>query len=214
MSSTNRIVQIYNSRKTILDILNTVYNYDVEDYNQFTINEIDAMITNDQLDMLLTHKMVEGQKKAAPFKTYIKYYLKPSLNDKIMEPIIEDLFQFSEVLSKEDTLIVIFEGEPNDSIKEYLKTLFIRQRIFVVVHNIMRLQFNILEHSLVPKAEILDEKESEQIKTTYHLELKHFPEISRFDPQALAICLRPGQVCRFIRSSRTSLQTFYYRVCV
>ena len=214
MSSNNRIVQIYKSRETILNILKSVYNYDIDDYAGFSINEIDAMISNDQLDMLLTHINDGTNKKTAPFKTYIKYYLKPSINDKILEPIIDDLFQFSDLLTKQDTLIVIFEGEPNDSLKEYLKYLYNRQQIFLVVHNIKRLQFNVLEHNLVPKLSILDENETEEMKKTYHLELNQLPEISRFDPQSLAVCLRPGQVCKLIRSSRTALQTTYYRICL
>ena len=40
------------------------------------------------------------------------------------------------------------------------------------------------------------------------------PEISRFDPQALALCIRPGDVCKFIRNSSTALEYNYYRICV
>jgi DNA-directed RNA polymerase subunit H (RpoH/RPB5) len=41
-----------------------------------------------------------------------------------------------------------------------------------------------------------------------------FPDISRFDPVARAIGLRPGQVCHIIRPSKTAIETDYYRVCV
>ena len=47
------------------------------------------------------------------------------------------------------------------------------------------------------------------MKTTMQL-----PEISRFDPQALAMCLRPGQICKFERDSATALKYEYYRICV
>jgi DNA-directed RNA polymerase subunit H (RpoH/RPB5) len=40
------------------------------------------------------------------------------------------------------------------------------------------------------------------------------PEISRFDPLALAIALRPGQVAKFIRNSATALHQDYFRICV
>ena len=43
---------------------------------------------------------------------------------------------------------------------------------------------------------------------------KQLPEISRFDPQALALCLRPGNIAKFTRKSITALETEYYRVCV
>jgi DNA-directed RNA polymerase subunit H (RpoH/RPB5) len=44
--------------------------------------------------------------------------------------------------------------------------------------------------------------------------LQQFPESSRFDPQALALSMRPGQVVKITRKSITALETEYYRVCV
>ena len=40
------------------------------------------------------------------------------------------------------------------------------------------------------------------------------PEISRFDPHAMAICLRPEQIVCFYRESTTALTYKYYRICV
>ena len=41
-----------------------------------------------------------------------------------------------------------------------------------------------------------------------------FPDISRFDPVARAIGLRPGEVCKIIRPSKTAITTNYYRICI
>ena len=41
-----------------------------------------------------------------------------------------------------------------------------------------------------------------------------FPIISRFDPVAQSIGIRPGQVCEIIRPSKTAIIAPYYRVCV
>ena len=41
-----------------------------------------------------------------------------------------------------------------------------------------------------------------------------FPDISRFDPVARAIGLRPGQLCHIIRPSKTSIKANYYRICI
>ena len=40
-----------------------------------------------------------------------------------------------------------------------------------------------------------------------------FPELSRFDPVAQAIGIRPGQVCKITRSSKTAIEAPYYRIC-
>ena len=68
MSVRNRIIQIYKSRLNILNILESIYGYDISEYSGFSINEVDAMIINNQLDMLLTR----GPSENMP-KTYIKY---------------------------------------------------------------------------------------------------------------------------------------------
>lgn len=214
MTTNNRVVQIYNSRNTILELLHTKHNYNIDEYKGFSINEIDAMIQSNQLDMLLTHQK-EGD-LVAPYKTYIKYYIKPSLNEHSLQPIIEDLFILTDTLSTKDILIVILDGEPNDSLKAHLKYKWNHDGIFVVVHNIKRLQFNLLEHHLVPSnIRILTAGETDEIIRKYHLKsTKELPEISRFDPMALAICLRPGEICGFDRKSPTALLTTYYRICV
>lgn len=207
-SNSNRILSIYKSRKTILDVLSS--ECDVSEYEDFGINEIDAMYNNSQLDMLLTHTFDKNR------KTYIKYYLTAKqIRPQNLDEIIEDLYVIDNVLTKEDTLIIITEDEPNDTIVTKMKYLFDHDGIFVVIHNIRRLQFNILKHILVPECTILSSTEVEELKKQYNIkELKQLPEISRFDPQALAICLRPGQVCKFRRDSATAMFYDYYRVCV
>jgi DNA-binding sugar fermentation-stimulating protein len=73
MSTHNRIVQIYKSRQNILNILESIYDYDISDYSGFSFNEVDAMYNNDQLDMLLTHKK-SGDAKVPIKKTYQVQY--------------------------------------------------------------------------------------------------------------------------------------------
>lgn len=214
MTSNNRVLQIYNSRNTILELLHTKHNYNIDEYKGFSINEIDAMIQSNQLDMLLTH--TSSSSEVAPYKTYIKYYIKSSLNEHALQPIIEDLFILTDTLSTKDILIVVLDGEPNESLQAHLKYKWNHDGIFVVVHNIKRLQFNILEHHLVPSnIRILNAVETDEIIRKYHLKsTKELPEISRFDPMALAICIRPGEICAFDRKSPTALVTTYYRICV
>jgi DNA-directed RNA polymerase subunit H (RpoH/RPB5) len=206
--SSNRILKIYKSRNTILQLLEK-QDYNISDYGDFSINEIDAMYTNNQLDMLV--KGEESDKKI-----YIKYYLNSkNIRKENLETLVEDLFQIESVLTKADTLIIIINEEPNDTILERIKYLYDHDGIFIVLHNIERLQFNILDHYLVPHIRILNDTEVEDLKKKYNLkDTIQLPEISRFDPQALAVCLRPGQVCSLDRKSNTALLSRYYRVCV
>lgn len=207
-SNFNRILSLYKSRNNILEILETL-GYKISDYSGFSINEIDAMFVNQQLDMLLTHKSL-------PVKTYVKYFLtSKQIRPQNLDDIIEDLFVIENILTKTDTLVIIMEEEPNETLLTKLKYLYDHDGVFVVVHNIQRLQFNILKHKLVPQTSILFTEQVSELKVKYNLkELTQLPEISRFDPVALAIALRPGQVCKILRSSATALEYEYYRICV
>ena len=59
-SISSRIISIYKSRHTILEQLQK-QGYNIDDYQNFSMNEIDSMLSNSQLDMLLTHE--NGKKR-------------------------------------------------------------------------------------------------------------------------------------------------------
>lgn len=210
--SNNRILSIYKSRVNILDLLGSS-GYDVSEYKGFSINEIDAMASNTQLDMLVSNT-------DTGHKAYVKYYFSVNAASRQIRPntlndIVEELYYVENVLEKRDSLIIIIDDEPNDSIKERIRYLFDHDGIFVVLHNIKRLQFNLLEHSLVPKVYVMTDEERAELYRKYNIQNgTQLPEIDRFDPMALALCLRPGQVCKIVRTSPTALEHYYYRICV
>ena len=209
MSSANSSInQIYKSRKNILEILNDK-GYEVDEHIDFSVNEIDAMLNNNQLDMLLKTKDDK--------KVYIKYSLtsKQVRWQNTLDETIEDLYYIDNTLTKNDDLIIIINEEPNDNLINKLKYIYDTDGIFIVVHNIARLQFNILKHTLVPECSVLDSKEKEEMLIKYNINNeRQLPEISRFDPQALALCVRPGEICKFDRKSVNSMSAAYYRICV
>lgn len=182
--------------------------FDVTDYQEFSINEVDAMIANTQLDMLMTHK-TDGR------KVYVKYYSLKQIRPAIVDTIIEDLYTIESVLTKPDTLIIVIDDEPNDTILDKVKYIYDRYGYFVILFNIKRLQYNILNHVYVPSASILPAAEMAEFMKTYQIrDLTQLPEISRFDPHALSVGVRPGQIMRFERNSTTAMKSLYYRACV
>jgi len=183
-------------------------NYDVIEYMNYSINEIDAMYSNNQLDMIVKHAETDR-------KVYIMYYIEKGLRPQTLDEIVEELYDIENVLTKNDTLIMIIDDEPNDTIRNKTKYMYEKYGVFVVIHNIKRLQFNILNHIWQPKVSILKKAEIEELKQTYNIKaLSQLPEISRYDPLALAIALRPNDVVKLIRNSQTALETIYYRVCI
>tara|TARA_B100000925_G_scaffold243861_1_gene193564 strand:- start:909 stop:1559 length:651 start_codon:yes stop_codon:yes gene_type:complete len=201
---------IYNSRKTLLDYLSK-QGYSIDDYDEFSINEVLAMISNNQLDMLMTEDTDKEEKR----KVYVKYHLKKSLRPQYIDEFVEDLYNLDNILQKNDTLVVVSKDEPNDSLKKHLKQIYADDNIFVVILSLKRLQFNVLNHELVPVHRILSQEEHTEFLHKFNIRLNsQIPEISRFDPVALSIGLRPGSIVHITRPSKTAIIGDYYRYCI
>jgi len=212
-TASDLISSIYKSRNVITTLMEK-QGYNVDEYEHFSISDVNLMYQNKQLDMLI-EKKEEDKKSKRKQKVYISYYLGKTLRSANIQEMIDDLFNLEETLTKDDTLYIITKDEMNETMVNYLKHLWETEGIFVVVQNIRRLQFNILEHSMVPPHRIMSDEEIEEVKTRYNItEMTQFPDISRFDPVSQAICLRPGQVCEIIRASKTAVQSMYYRYCI
>ena len=196
--------KIYNARKTILEFMKA-QDMDISDYEHFGMNDIHTLEKSGQLDMFLT-----SEKK----KTYVKFHLhKNRLNASDIYDYCEELYKQENVLGENDDLIIIVKDSFNDTLAKTLQELFLNDKIFIVIFTFASLQFNILNHVLVPKHTIVEDVED--IKKKYNIaDDMQFPEISRFDPVAQAIGLRPGQVCEITRESPTSITSTYYRFCL
>jgi DNA-directed RNA polymerase subunit H (RpoH/RPB5) len=204
------ISQIYKSRKILLDILQYYQHYNTDEYNNFSINEVNAMYSHNQLDMLL-EKVEEGKKK----KTYVSYYLGKTIKPANILEMIDDLYNLEEILTPEDTLMIITKDDMNETMTNLLKHIYEKDKTLIIIQSIKHLQFNILENVLVPPHRVLTNVELEEIRLKYNItDDAQFPDISRFDPVAKIIGIRPGQVCEIIRPSKTAIEGKYYRICI
>ena len=218
-NTSSLISQVYKSRSVLLELMNK-QNYIVTDYQDFSVNEINTMKTNNQLDMILEKKLSSNKTsdtddQQLTKKIYIKYYLGKSLRPGNLQEMIDDLFTVEEILTKNDTLLVVVKDEVNETMINTVKHIWESEKIFIILQPLKRLQFNILEHVLVPSHRVLTESEKIAIKRKYNIiNDAQFPEILRFDPVAQAIGIRPGEVCEIIRPSKTAISASYYRMCI
>jgi DNA-directed RNA polymerase subunit H (RpoH/RPB5) len=248
MANASKIIsRLYTARKTLLELLSS-RGYEVEGYANFGVNEVNAMYTHKQLDMLVEIKgepKTKGSKSKGEKgkgekankdkddetenkKTYVKFHLEKTLSVSHINDLIEDLYVLGvggeiggtglsanandTVLTEKDTLIIITKQEIK-TMNQVLNQLFLQGR-FIVLLSLDRLQFNILNHQYVPSHTILsDDKVGEMMKTYNVMEKSQLPDISRYDPVALAIGMRPGEVCSIDRPSKSAISSLYYRVC-
>jgi DNA-directed RNA polymerase subunit H (RpoH/RPB5) len=205
-TSNSTIISIFNSRKYLLEILN-YRGFDTSNYENTNISEIGILSEQNQLDMLLNKPETEK-------KIYVKFYVEKTIKSQNIYSIIEDLFHLESILTKNDDLIIIVKDEPNDTLIETVKDIWTQENIYLSLINIKRLQFNILNHSLVPKHTILTKKEEEEFKKKYNiLDNKNIPDISYFSPVSIVLGIRPNNIVKIERKSRTAVKTEYYRVC-
>ena len=208
MSENRNIVSVFKSRNNILNILKS-RGFNINNYNGFSINEIHSLVTNDLLDMLVTNETTNK-------KVYIKYFnLEKSIRPNNVHEIVESLFNIEQILNNTDELIIINKDEPNETLQKLQRSIYVHDNLYINIINIERLQFNILEHSLVPKHTVIYDKDIiENIKQKYNIvDDSEFPTISRFDPVSQVLGIRPGELFEIERSSKTAIKNKFYRIC-
>ena len=200
------VSKVFASRKILLSQLEQ-RGFDVSEYNDFSINQVGIMMQNGQLDLLLTDD--KGK------KIFVKYQLTKSLRQNNIVDMVDDFFFVEDILTPADDLLVVSKEDMNDSIKTAVSSTWDAHGVYISIVPLKRLLFNIMEHSLVPFHEVLGTEEAESVRATFNVNsAKQLPEISRYDPVAVAIGLRPGALCKINRSSKTSVSATYYRYCV
>lgn len=100
-------------------------------------------------------------------------------------------------------------------------TAFARQFIVTDVNNLNvqlfsenELSFNITKHELVPKHEVLSNKERNEILLRYRATLKNFPLILSSDPVARYYGALTGTMMKITRKSPTAGEYVLYRVVI
>lgn len=207
VANSQTVSKLFKSRKIILE-QSKVKGFDISDYDNFSVNEIAVLNQNKQMDLLLENKKKDK-------KMYIKYHLSTKLRNNHIYDYIEDLFNIEEILEKTDDLVIVTKERINDNLLKFLDIIYKKDGYFINIYNYNDFLFNILNNELVPPHRILSNEEKNEVKEKYNLvHDSEFPEISRFDPVATILSIRPGEVFEIIRSSPTSIQSKYYRLCI
>ena len=202
------ISKLYKSRKNLLTQLETI-GFNVDDYSNSSINEINVLYQQNKQDMLL--KSRNGS------SLYINYSVDKALRPQNVHDLVEDLYHLESVLkaNTNDYLIIVAKDGANDTLTNLLIQLYANEKILVSIVSLAELQFNIMEHNLVPKHTKLTTDETVQVKKDYNISANsQFPKISRFELISRIIGMKPDDVCKIIRPSPTSITSIMYRICI
>ena len=77
-----------------------------------------------------------------------------------------------------------------------------------------KIEFNIMNHDLVPLHQIISEKDKNDLLKKYKIEPNQLPKILDNDPVCISIGAKPGQILKIIRKSHTADESFSYRLVI
>ena len=211
----NDVNNIYKFRNTLLEYLD-YRDFDIGDYKNFSYEELVEMCKYEQLDFIVEKKEYKDKKsKKDNRKIFIKHLLASSL-PKIRD-LINELYDIEPHflnVKNNDEIIFVIPGKISKNLKQYKNKLFNTRNIFISFYNYKNHIYNILNHSFVPKHVKLTNKEKNELLEKYNItNMKNLPEISVYDPIAIRIGLRQGDICKIYRDTSTSIISKYYRHC-
>lgn len=74
------------------------------------------------------------------------------------------------------------------------------------------MSFDVSKHVLVPKHKKMSETEKSKFLVQLHLQGKELPKISKNDPALNGLDVKPGDLIKVERASKTAGVTNYYRM--
>ena len=225
MAQSSKVARIYRAREILLEHLAVQQGYPVDAGLHKTITEIHNGIAEPKTlnfkvtlaDATTTTKVVYALMKDKLDTSELEVIYDTHFEEEDDEPKKDNNYTIvgDDTAVKPDQLIILTTDEPNATVEAFLRTKW-QKRHFMVVISLQRLQFNIMKHVLVPPHQRLSAEEAALVRAKYNIlpeADKQFPEISRFSPVAQVIGLRPGEVTRILRPSKTAIQSVFYRLC-
>lgn len=230
------VAAVHKSRRTLLEIMSSKFRYDTAEYAGISTSDVDAMMSTGQLDMMFNTTLKEETDSVnnadgvamkqvrvpSESRIFVRYLLRTTINKAQLETVINEAFVvgtgMDKPLTTSDTLILVVTGGVSATIHDALNFIWNNEKILVVIQDIKRLGFNVLEHIYQPSdIHIATPTEYATILTKYNITSSVdlvLPTVSRFDPVAQALCARPGQMICYNRKSPTAGHTWYYRIVV
>jgi DNA-directed RNA polymerase subunit H len=75
-------------------------------------------------------------------------------------------------------------------------------------------EIDITKHELVPKHNLLNVKEKEEVLKKFGITLRQLPRILNTDPAIKLLNGQPGDIIKIIRKSPTAGESVFYRVII
>ena len=214
MSILNKITK---SRQTIIEMMDS-RGFNMDKYHNFSqeelgviIKHVDKKLTSEltPLDIVCNHNTIENK------KCVVKYihsnFRKISKIDLYIKEIIEN-----EIVDENDDLVFVVADKINnmDPFYDLFNKIYGKEKIYIQILDINKLQRNITKHEMVPLMRIVSKEETDIVKKKYNIDnMSNFPIILVSDPVAQYYGVKKGDLCEILRKSETSGEYKSYRYC-
>ena len=187
--------------------------YDTKHHDNVGYDAVKTMCEQKNVD-ILNMTFSESDNPAYPGRIFVHYNVIQSAFRAINLHDIIEYYRLRYSFEEKDTLFIVNKDPPNDTIRKLMKQYYEKDKTFVVIQSLKQTQFYIHDHVYVPRHEVLS-PEAERRDVLGKWNRSNLPEIGRFDPVAMAIAMRPGQICMITRNSRSVItEEYFYRYCV
>ena len=202
MEQISRAKIYFRVRQTAMEMLeDRGYNVSIDDknlsYEEFT-NRLDEYAIN----LVAPHKIDSLKIAYVSFILDSKSFSKKDLV--AMKLMIDETYT-----SNDMSVIIIVQDKPTPKIaKELLNDEYKSYEIFLMKN----LMINITHHEIVSKHILLTTEEIEKVLEEYQTVRSQLPKLLITDPVAKYYGMKAGDVCKIIRQSPMTGESYYYRI--
>ena len=161
-----------------------------------------SRLEENEIDIIANHSIDENRVVYVSYILETKTFSKKNLID--LKTYIDENFP-----TKDMTVIIIVQEKPTPQIaKELLNDEFKSYEIFLTKN----LMFNITHHEITPKHIIMNEDESKRILEEFQANKTQLPKLLSTDPVAKYYGMKSGDICKIVRHSPMTGESYYYRM--
>jgi len=201
MDNFSRSKIYYRVRKTTIEMLiDRGYNVSEED-KHMTYQDFVNRLEENKINITAQHAKNE-------LKTvYVSYFEGKTFSKKdliSLKTFIDETFP-----GKDMNVIIIIQEKPTPNIVKELQNDEFRSYEFFLTKNLM---FNITQHEIVPRHILLSEEEANKVLEEFDATKSQLPKLLSTEPVAKYYGMKSGDVCKILRHSPMTGESFYYRI--
>jgi len=188
-------------RKTTMEMLeDRGYEVSTEDKNM-NYEDFTNRLEENAIQLVATHRTNPIKMAYVAFILDAKSFSKKDLV--ALKALMDEKYPTNEV-----TVIIVQDKQTPQIAKELLNDEYKLYEIF----SMKNLMFNITHHEIVPKHILLNQEEIELVLKQYQTTRAQLPKLLTTDPVAKYYGMKAGDVCKIIRQSPMTGESYYYRI--